>query len=328
MGDIAMAVPVIKAFVQQHPTVKLTVLTRAFFKQFFIAIPNVNVFIPELKGKHKGFLGIKQLSKEVLALNIDAVVDLHDVLRSNLLIRFLKFQGVPYTQINKGRKEKKALVKPNKKVFKPLQSSHERYADAFRKLGFLLDLSQVDLRHDLPDYPSFLQDFKHNKLVAIAPFAAHKGKMYPFEKIEILIAQLSIISHVSIFLFGGGKEEKNLLNTLANKYDNVINMVGKVSFKEELSIIANMNLMISMDSGNGHLAAMYGVPVITIWGVTHPYAGFVPFNQPEINQIIPDLERYPKIPTSIYGNKYPEDYITCFDTINTDIIIAKCLNYI
>ena len=58
-----------------------------------------------------------------------------------------------------------------------------------------------------------------------------------------------------------------------------------------------------MDSGNGHLAAMYGIPVITVWGVTHPYAGFAPFLQPEENSITADREQFPLIPTSVYGNK-------------------------
>ena len=84
-----------------------------------------------------------------------------------------------------------------------------------------------------------------------------------------------------------------------------------------------------MDSGNGHLAAMFGVPVLTIWGVTHPAAGFAPIHQPKEFQILPDLEKYPLIPTSIYGNKYPDGYLNCFNTIAPEEIvdtIKKCLN--
>ena len=51
-------------------------------------------------------------------------------------------------------------------------------------------------------------------------------------------------------------------------------------------MISNLNLMISMDSFNGHLAANAGIPVITIWGMTHPFLGFSPFLQPDLNQIL------------------------------------------
>ena len=56
-------------------------------------------------------------------------------------------------------------------------------------------------------------------------------------------------------------------------------MAGKYKFKEELALISNLDLMVSMDSSNGHLAAIYGVPIVTLWGVTHPFLGFAPFGQ-------------------------------------------------
>ena len=65
-------------------------------------------------------------------------------------------------------------------------------------------------------------------------------------------------------------------------------VAGKLSFSEELDTISNLDCMISMDSGNAHLAAMYGVKVITIWGVTHPFAGFAPFHQPKEYSLLPD----------------------------------------
>lgn len=321
-----MSVPVLKAFTQQHPEVKLTVLTRSFFTPFFADIPNVTVYAPNLKGEHKGFMGIWRLAKTIVNLNIDAVADLHNVLRSNLLIRMLKLKVIPSQQIDKGRADKKALISPKNKVFKPLQTTHERYADVFKKLGFSLELGIVDLQKNSAIKSAFLESFIGDKLIGIAPFAAHKGKMFPLDRMKEVIEALSQEQHSTILLFGGGEEERVLLEKIATKHKNVISMVGKVSFKEELAIISNLDLMLSMDSGNGHLAAMYGVPVITIWGVTHPYAGFVPFNQPEINQILPDLGKYPLIPTSIYGNKYPEGYLSCFDTIAIKDIVGKVKN--
>ena len=88
-------------------------------------------------------------------------------------------------------------------------------------------------------------------------------------------------------------------------------------------IISNLDLMISMDSANGHLAAMYGVKVLTIWGVTHPYAGFAPLNQSSKYSILVDKNKYPKIPTSIYGNKSPEEYKQAINTITPKQIIEK-----
>ena len=325
MGDVAMSVPVINTFVTEYPEVKITILTRAFFAPFFSGIPNVSVFVPDLNKKHKGFLGIWKLSRELLKLNIDAVADLHDVLRSNILIQLLCLKGIPFQQIDKGRAAKKGLINATNKKFKPLKSSQERYADVFRNLGFNLYLKEAVL---LPqkELPKVVNDYvgeTEKNLIGIAPFAAHKGKMYPLVKMGEVISGISKDPNTTVLLFGGGKEEKVQLDEISEQYSNVLNITGKFSFEEELALISNLDIMLSMDSGNGHLAAMYGVQVITVWGVTHPYAGFVPFKQPKENQIVPDLEKFPLIPTSIYGNKYPEGYLGCFDTISPNKIIAE-----
>lgn len=319
MGDVAMTVPVLRALTLQHPQVKVTVVTRAFFKSFFEGIPNVEVYVADLKGKHQGVLGLYKLSKELRALGFDVVADLHNVLRSKLLKLF--FFGKKVVQIDKGRAEKKALV--SGESVKQLKTTHQRYADVFKALGFPVDLSQPDFpeQKSLPKMVKDLGIDTTKTLVGIAPFAAYESKMYPLENIEAVISELS--KDYTVILFGGGAKEIEVLNAFEAKYDNVVSVAGKLSFKEELALISNLRLMLAMDSGNGHLAAMLGVNVITIWGVTHPFAGFVPFNQPEDFQLTADRRQYPKIPTSIYGNKYPEGYENAAGSIPVETIVSK-----
>ena len=116
-----------------------------------------------------------------------------------------------------------------------------------------------------------------------------------------------------------------MLNMLTKKYPDVINIAGKYKFKEELALISNLDLMVSMDSSNGHLAAIYGVPVVTLWGVTHPFLGFAPFGQQYKNSLMVDIEKFPLIPTSVYGNKYPENYEDAMKTIAPIDVVNKVL---
>ncbi|WP_299549092.1 glycosyltransferase family 9 protein [Seonamhaeicola sp.] len=318
MGDVAMTVPVLRAFTQQYPDVKVTVLTRAFFTPFFKDLDNVNVFPAEVRGKHKGVFGLYKLSKALKKLEIDAVADLHNVLRSNILKAFLN--GKPFVQIDKGRKEKEALTSGD--FFKQLKTTHERYADVFRTLGFKLGLSNPKFpkRRVLRDKVQGLLGVSDKK-IGIAPFAAHEGKMYPLDLMEHVIEVLS--KEHQIILFGGGKQEIETLNEFESKFENVINVAGKLSLDEELDVISNLDAMLSMDSGNGHMAAMLGVKVVTIWGVTHPYAGFTPFNQPEDHMLLSDRNQFPKIPTSVYGNKYPEGYEEACRSIQPKEVIDR-----
>ena len=319
MGDVAMSVPVLRAFTQQHPNIKLTVLTREFFKPFFRDLENVTVCSPDLKGKHKGFFGLYKLSKELKSLGIDQVADLHNVLRTKVLKFF--FFGKTFKQIDKGRDEKKALVEGRN--FEQLKTTHERYADVFRSLGYNISLSNPNFpeqaKLDLSTQEYLGKDNKN--WIGIAPFAQYQSKMYPLDLLERVIAELSK-TH-KIILFGGGNKEIKILNTLQNKYENVINLAGKLSLNQELNVISNLDVMLCMDSGNAHIAAMLGKRVVTIWNVTHPFAGFAPFNQPKEYCLQVNRSQFPLIPTSIYGNKFPENYKEASRTIAPETVIRK-----
>ncbi|MFT4780855.1 MAG: ADP-heptose:LPS heptosyltransferase [Psychroserpens sp.] len=319
MGDVAMTVPVLRAFSNQYPEVKLTVLTKPFFKPFFKSIPNIEVIAADIKGKHKGVLGLYKLSKELKSLDVNAVADLHNVLRSKVLKLFIF--GKPVVQIDKGRQEKKALV--GGQTFEQLKTTHQRYADVFKTLGFPLDLSQPVFPKKQNLKEAFIKiigkDLK--PWVGIAPFAAFEGKMYPLDLMITVIEALS--KEHKVLLFGASNEERKLLEDIANQFDNVINLAGQFSLNEELDIMSNLDIMLAMDSGNAHMAAMLGVKVITIWGVTHPYVGFLPFNHTMDSAILADRKQYPKIPTSIYGNKLPEGYEKAMRSIVPEEIVSK-----
>jgi ADP-heptose:LPS heptosyltransferase len=137
-----------------------------------------------------------------------------------------------------------------------------------------------------------------------------------------VVAELAINTNFKILLFGGGNIETVTLNSFSVKKPNVINVAGKLTFENELKLISNLDLMLSMDSANAHLAAMYGINTLTLWGSTHPYAGFAPFNQPIDNCLTSDRNQYPKIPTSVYGNKIVAGYEDAMKTITVDSVVS------
>lgn len=330
MGDVAMMVPVLKAFSAQHPNIKITVLSRVLFKPMFDDIENVNFYVADIKGKHKGFFGLWKLSKALKALKIDAVADLHNVLRSNILKLFFGLQNIPVAQIDKGRTEKKELTRTEHKIFKPLKTTHQRYADVFQSLGFHVDIFEAKAKqHPLAtvEVQNIVADAT-KKYIGIAPFAAHKGKMYPLDLMEKVINQLLLIDEIRIVFFGGGEKEKQLLEAFQDHFDRTFCAVGKFSFEEELALIARLDVMLAMDSGNAHLAAIYGVPTVTLWGVTHPFAGFAPFGQPRKRMILSDRRQFPLIPTSIYGNKYPVGYENAMYSIEPKVVVNAVLDAI
>lgn len=329
MGDVAMTVPVLRALNQQQPKLKLTVVSRPFFKPFFDGIPNVDFFAVDVQSRHKGFFGLLRLFSDLKKLKIDAVADLHNVLRSQIVRSLFALSGKKVVFTDKGRAEKKALTSLTNKVFKPVKSMVERHEETFKKLGLSIDLknpqfpTKAVLSNEILKITGEIPTSIGMNWVGIAPFAQYEGKVYPLDLMQKVIDELAQNNSIKIFLFGGGKEEIQKLNQLQNNHLNVIVLAGKLKFKEELEVISNLDVMLSMDSGNAHIAAMLGVKVVTLWGVTHPFAGFVPFNQPLENCITADREKYPLLPTSIYGNKKVDGYGEVMRTIIPEKVVFK-----
>lgn len=189
--------------------------------------------------------------------------------------------------IDKGRLEKLQLTRGIKHA--PLKHTTERYAAVLAELGYPVSLNHAP-------QPS---DTSLRSGIGIAPFAAHPGKIYPIERMERVVQLLSRTGE-QVVLFGGGKKEKTILESWAQRYPNVESVAGRHSMVKELDIIRHLRVMVTMDSGNMHLASLVGTRVVSIWGATHPFAGFLGYGQSENDCIQRDLSCRP---CSIYGNK-------------------------
>jgi len=320
-----MTVPVLRAFVSQHPEVKITIVSRSFFKPFFDGIPNVNFFGIDLKERHKGFFGLLRLYKDLRKLKIDAVADLHNVLRSKIIRNLFALSGKKIAFVDKGRNEKKALTRAENKIFKPVTSMFERHKNVFQQLGFDINLNNPEFppKAKLSTEILKITAEKTQNWIGIAPFAQYDSKVYPQDLMQEVINKLAENSNNKIFLFGGGNKEIEILNQFASGKENVLTIAGKLKFEEELKLISNLDVMLSMDSGNSHIAAMLGIKVITLWGATHPYAGFLAFNQTMESALVSDREKYPLLPTSVYGNKKVEGYEDAMRSISVESVVKK-----
>jgi ADP-heptose:LPS heptosyltransferase len=328
MGDVAMTVPVLRAFVDQYPEIKITVISRPFFKPFFEGIPNISFFAFDEKVQHKGFLGLLRLFQDLQQLDVDAFADLHNVLRSKIIRTLFALSGKRIASVDKGREGKKALTRSENKIFKQLPTMFERHAKVFEELGFALNLvnpifpKKAVLKEEMRE----IIGGDDKQLIGIAPFAQYDSKVYPLDLMQEVINVLAQNPNYQVLLFGGGKKEIEILDSLSQQRKNVINMAGKIKFKQELELISNLDVMLSMDSGNAHIAAMLGVKVISLYGATHPFAGFGPFNQPLENALVSDSKVYPLLPTSVYGNKIVPGYEEAMRTISPESVVEKIIN--
>ncbi len=327
LGDVAMTVPVLYSFAKSYPQHQLVVVSRSNMASLFREAPtNIAFRGVELKTDYRGIGGLNRLYALLKQENPDAVADLHDVLRSKYLRWRFRLAGVPVAAIDKGRKGKRKLTANTGKELRRQTSSFLRYADVFARLGYEFPLRFHSIFESTPPpvpqaVSLLLAEAEDRKLAGIAPFAAHAGKIYPVKLQEEVISTLSRQADVQVFLFGGGKAERETLEAWERKYPHVTSVAGKLGMDEELYLMSRLGVMLSMDSGNMHLASLVGTPVVSVWGATHPYAGFMGWGQHEQNAIQAEL---PCRPCSIYGNKpcARGDY-ACLNTISPERIIGK-----
>lgn len=330
MGDVAMLVPVVANLAKQYPNTRITVLSRPFAKAFFENIaPNVGFMGADLKGENKGIKGLNKLYRRLQAKHFTAIADMHDVLRTKYLrFRFL-VDRKKISHIDKHRKEKKLLCSGNKEYFKQLPSSFENYAAVLERIGYSITLSHLTSHHSpLKDLPEpFNTKHENEKWIGIAPFAAHKGKIYPLDKMkEVVRIITNKYNNVRVCLFGAGKEME-ILNQWVSEFPSCINASAVLKgLSKELVLMSNLDVMVSMDSANMHLASMMGTPVVSIWGATHPYAGFMGWEQKEEYAVQKNMDCRP---CSVYGNKQCArgDY-ACLNDIKPEEIFKKIENFI
>lgn len=327
IGDVAMLTPVVSSLAQQYPQIRITVLSQPFAQPFFEGLaPNVGFMAADIKKEYHGIHGLNKLFKRLAAKHFTAVADMHGVLRTHYLRMLFNAAKYHTAHIDKHRKGKQQLAAQENKVFIQQPTSFENYADVLAELGYpvKLDFTSLFNEHNpAVDIFSTIGEKKADeKWIGIAPFAAHEGKIYPIQKMEKVIEMLEQqYPSCRIFLFGGNKE-KEQFETWCQLYKKCTRVAAVLKgLKEELSLIHQLDVMISMDSANMHLASLVNTPVVSIWGATHPYAGFMGWNQRIDNAVQIDL---PCRPCSIYGKKpcYRNDF-ACMNQITPETIVEK-----
>ncbi len=320
-----MAVPAIYSLCRNYPELQVVFVTRPRLTQIFVNPPaNLTLVGADVDVEYKGFWGLRRLAKHLVEkYGVSDYVDLHNVLRTRILGIWLRLKQVAVTTLIKDRVGRRALTRSIDKVFMPLMSSRARYREAMANAGFAVTLdfesifgtcgskAPAEMFAPLSEAKSAGENW-----IGIAPFAAHEGKVYPTDLMEQVIdrlleskiakAKASIDeangNKLRIFLFGGGKKEQEVFERWQAKHpQTVVSLADKrAGFAAEMALMSHLDVMLTMDSANMHLAALAGTKVLSIWGATHAYAGFGGWKQSEEQRIEVTLACRP---CSVFGNK-------------------------
>ena len=329
LGDVAMMVPVVYSLAMTYPDVRITVLSRKFARAFFEDLaPNVYFMGADLNMEYRGVKGLNALYRRLMAKNFTAVADFHNVLRSDYLRLRFNLDRYRVAHINKDRAGRRKLTAKGKKCLKQQDSPFKKYADVLARLGYPIENNFKSLFSEeggnlnlLPALFGPKNSFE--RWIGIAPFAAHEGKIYPERLMWQVVDQLLACDpQVKIFLFGKGKKEEATFEEWCAKNQRCVSVSKHLeTMHQELILMSHLDVMVSMDSANMHMASLVATPVVSIWGATHPLAGFMGWGQTIDNAVQLDL---PCRPCSIFGNKpcMRGDY-ACLRNISPEQVVEK-----
>ena len=317
LGDVALTIPVLKAFLEFNQDKEVVMVSNQQFSGLFEGIERLSFIGADLKNKHKGFLGVFKIFNLVRKqVEFSAVIDLHSVIRTYILRCLFTLLNKKTAGVKKSRFENYALTRKENKIFRPLPHATERYIKVFEALGF--------------DVAPFSKDptgkdgvIKNGKQINIgfAPFAQHSTKMYNLDRFKEVVNYFDKKPY-RLYFFGGTVAEKLLIERWEKELRQSVAFERGIGLDKELEIMKSLDVMVSMDSANMHLASLVNVPVVSIWGPTHPFSGFYGLHQNPLNAVqLTDLSCRP---CSVFGNKpcWRGDH-ACMEQIAPAMVIEK-----
>ena len=335
IGDVALTIPVLYSVCRRNPATKFVFLTRKNLESIFINTPeNLTVEGVDLDSPaFKGIFGMRRLTSAMYRkYRFSGFIDLHDVIRTRLIALFCRTRRIKVFRIDKGRREKRALTKKGKKNLYPIKPQVERYAETFLKadipVGDLKNFKGVFGGRNLAPAEMFsrITTPKPNgkRWIAVAPFAAHTGKIYPPALMKEVVDALAAEKNTRLFLLGGGDGEQKILEEWAEGHGNITSLAGKrLGFASEMALLNHCDAALTMDSANMHLASLAMTPTVSVWGATHPYLGFYGFGKGNLTVHLPMRCR----PCSVFGNRQcrlspSAKYPPCLSDLSPALILS------
>ncbi len=289
MGDVVLQTATVNWLRSLYGNnIKLSFVTSQEFASLIDSHPGINNVITF---NRRGGETWKHLIQKIDHLDnetpIDLIMDLHATLRSFRLR--LNYWTTPALTIDKRRWERFLLTKLKGTFFKRLISQRvfglepqaQRIINDFESMFF--DSYGVRRTKDFIHGPHLemtslghLPEYKiDGKYIVLAPSASFAPKRWPVKSFVELAQKLLNSTNNKVVILAG-PEDKFCEAFAEIKSERLLNLQGKTSLKESMSILAGAEVCIGNDSGMNHIAEAHGVPCLTIFGPTDPRFGFAP----------------------------------------------------
>ncbi len=297
LGDIVLALPVLPALRRSFPDAKISWLIRPDFAPLLENHPHLDeIIVFDRRYLGKGWYNPRALASLLVLIrrlrrsSFDAVFDLQGLFRTASLCwltgckkRFgmltaREFAHIFYTHKVSQDKDCIHLVDYYLKIIKAACPTLQQGGAGASEVDVQFILPQTDAAADSVDRLLAGHGIRSDNYAVLIPGSTHGDKCWPIERFAALADKISSRFDLSIITTGSAAE-----NSIAEKLQKlsnvpVVNLAGQTSLGELVALLRAARLVVSNDTGPGHIAAALGVPLVLIFGRSNP-ARVAPFRR-------------------------------------------------
>jgi heptosyltransferase-1 len=279
LGDIVLALPALRALRLSFPEAKISWLIRPEFAELIENHPYLNgiiTFDRKLLGKawfHPGAFGaLMSLIRKLRRSKFDIIFDFQGLFRTASLA-WLSGCKLRFGMAN--AREFATFFYTNK-VPQNIECIH--MVDYYLKIIQAAGASDFGVEFVFPQNAAAEDSvgklrashrIEKNYAVLI-PGSAHQDKCWPPERFAQVAAKISSQYHLSIVATGSASETAIVEKIQEKAAVPIVSLAGQTSLGELVALLKGATLVVSNDTGPGHIAAALGVPLVLMFGRANP----------------------------------------------------------
>ena len=280
LGDIVLALPALSALRSSFPNARISWLVRPDFAPLLEKHPALNdviLFDRRFLGKawynFRAFASLLTLISRLRRAKFDAVIDLQGLFRT----ASLAWLSGCSRRFGMAKAREFAHIFYTDKVSQDEDCIH--LVDYYLKIIRTAGARDLDVQFDLPVDPATSEsakkllaehDIEPDGYAVLVPGSAHPDKCWPVKNFAELARKISSQFGLSIVSTGTQSEKSLVANLAALANVPIANLAGLTDISQLIALLKSARVVVSNDTGSGHIAAALSTPVVMIFGRSNP----------------------------------------------------------
>jgi len=290
LGDVALALPVISTLRASFPNARISWLVRAEFAPLLRCaqgLDEIIIFDRKFLGRWyanpAAFKALRGFLKTLRSRKFDLVLDLQGLLRT----AFFSLRTGCKDRLGMSIARECATLFYTNRVSPPDDSNH--LIDYYNKIAAAAGAVKFSTAAALATLQSAVKSVSEKlaalglaggKYAVLVPGSAQDYKCWPGERFANIAERLTKEKGLAVVAVGTASEKPIIDRLVKNARTPILSLAGKTDIPELVALLKGASLVLSNDTGPGHIAAVLNSPTVIVFGPTNP-SRVGPYGKPD-----------------------------------------------